>query len=181
MGQQLRNDGIKSVLYALLLMLVYIGLALRLPLRAGRRCRAWPTTCSSPWGIFAITWTWSSTLPVVAALLTISRATRSTTPSSSTTESARTRRALRDRKFPLVVNASINETLSRTVADLAHHALHHRGDLGHGNGRPRDLRDRAHHRVCIVGTYSSVFVASPLVVLLNERFAAAKRKTGRAR
>jgi len=174
MGKQLRDDGIKAVVYAMILILVYI--ALRFDFRyAPGAVLALIHDVTITIGIFALTWT-EFTLPVVAALLTI--AGYSINDTIVVYDRIRENVArLRDRKFPLVVNASINETLSRTLLTSLTTLVTCVAIWVWGTGV---LRTFAFALVAgvVVGTYSSIFVASPIVVLLNERFATAKRKAG---
>ena len=78
------------------------------------------------------------------------------------------------------MNTSINETLSRTVltgtttllVTLAHQLPRRR----------RDSRLRLRLNVgIIVGTYSSIFVATPILLWLNDKYVASQKKqpTGR--
>ncbi|MBW2731395.1 MAG: protein translocase subunit SecF [Deltaproteobacteria bacterium] len=177
MGKQLRDDGAKAVLYALLLMLVYI--ALRFDFRyAPGAVVALAHDVTITIGVFAITWTEFS-LPVVAALLTI--AGYSINDTIVVFDRIRENVArLRDRKFPLVVNSSINETLSRTVLTSITTLFTCVAILVVGTGVLKSFAFALTIGV-IIGTYSSVFIASPLVVLFNERFDAAKRKGRSAR
>jgi preprotein translocase subunit SecF len=172
MGRQLRDDGLKAVIYALLLMLVYI--ALRFDFRyAPGAVAALAHDVTITVGLFSLTWTEFS-LPVVAALLTI--AGYSINDTIVVYDRIRENVArLRDRKFSLVVNSSVNETLSRTVLTSITTLFTCVAIWIVGTGV---LRVFAFALVAgvVVGTYSSIFVASPLVVVLNERFAAAKRK-----
>ncbi|PID38651.1 MAG: protein translocase subunit SecF [Proteobacteria bacterium] len=176
MGKQLRNDGIKSVLYALLLMLVYI--AFRFDFRyAPGAVVALAHDVLITVGLFAITWTEFS-LPVVAALLTISGYSINDTIVVYDRIRENVAR-LRDRKFPLVVNASINETLSRTVLTSLTTLFTTVAIWLMGTGILKTFAFALTAGV-LVGTYSSIFIASPLVVLLNERIDAAKRKAGKS-
>jgi preprotein translocase SecF subunit len=176
MGKQLRNDGIKSVLYALLLMLVYI--AFRFDFRyAPGAVVALAHDVLITVGLFAITWT-EFNLPVVAALLTISGYSINDTIVVYDRIRENVAR-LRDRKFPLVVNASINETLSRTVLTSLTTLFTTVAIWIMGTGILKTFAFALTAGV-LVGTYSSIFIASPLVVLLNERIAAAKRKAGKS-
>lgn len=174
MGKQLRDDGIKSVLYALLLMLVYI--AFRFDFRyAPGAVIALAHDVIITVGLFAITWTEFS-LPVVAALLTI--AGYSINDTIVVYDRIRENVArLRDRKFPLVVNSSINETLSRTLLTSITTLFTCVAIWVLGTGVLKTFAFALTAGV-LIGTYSSIFIASPLVVALNERLAAAKRKAG---
>jgi len=167
MGQQLRNDGIKSVIYALALMLLYI--ALRFDFRyAPGAIIALAHDVIITIGIFGLTWIEFS-LPVVAALLTI--AGYSINDTIVVYDRIRENVAkLRDRKFPLVVNKSINETLSRTLLTSLTTLFTCIAILIMGEGVLKSFAVALTVGV-LIGTYSSIFVASPLVVLLNRKLA----------
>jgi preprotein translocase subunit SecF len=167
MGQQLRDDGIKSVLYALLLMLIYI--AFRFDFRyAPGAVVALAHDVIITTGLFAVTWA-EFTLPVVAALLTI--AGYSINDTIVVFDRIRENVArLRDRKFPLVVNSSINETLSRTLLTSLTTLFTCASIWIVGTGVLKTFAFALTAGV-VIGTYSSVLIASPLVVVLNERFA----------
>ncbi len=81
---------------------------------------------------------------------------------------------LRDRKFPLVVNASINETLSRTLLTSITTLFTCVSIWIVGTGVLKTFAFALTLGV-LVGTYSSIFIASPLVIILNERFAKKKK------
>src|SRR5205807_9764469 len=76
---------------------------------------------------------------------------------------------LRDKRFDRVVNSSINETLSRTIltsltvfmVTLFMNIL--------GTGTIREFAFAMNVGV-IVGTYSSIFIAAPILIWLHERF-----------
>lgn len=172
MGQQLRDDGVKSVLYALLLMLVYI--AFRFDFRyAPGAVVALAHDVIITTGIFGALWMEFS-LPVVAALLTI--AGYSINDTIVVFDRIRENVArLRDRKFPLVVNASINETLSRTLLTSLTTLFTCVSIWIVGTGVLKTFAFALTAGV-LIGTYSSIFIASPLVVVLNERFARIKSR-----
>ena len=75
----------------------------------------------------------------------------------------------KDKRFRDIINLSVNETLSRTIltsatvffVTLAMNLL--------GTGVIRDFGFAMNVGV-IVGTYSSIFIASPILLWLNERF-----------
>jgi len=165
MGQKLRTDGIKSVIYALAFMLLYI--ALRFDFRyAPGAIVALAHDVIITIGIFGLTWIEFS-LPVVAALLTI--AGYSINDTIVVYDRIRENVVkLRDRKFPLVVNKSINETLSRTLLTSLTTLFTCIAILIMGEGVLKSFAVALTVGV-LVGTYSSVFVASPLVVLLNKK------------
>jgi len=171
MGKQLRDDGIKSVIYALLLMLVYI--AFRFDFRyAPGAVVALTHDVIITTGLFAIAWQEFS-LVVVAALLTI--AGYSVNDTIVIYDRIRENVAkLRDRKFPLVVNISINETLSRTLLTSITTLFTCVSIWVLGSGVLRVFAFALTAGV-LIGTYSTIFVASPMVIYLNEKLAKKSR------
>jgi len=175
-GQELRDDGIKSLLFAIVCIMVYI--AVRFDFRYG------PGTIASllhdailVMGAFAITYREFS-LTTSATILTVIGYSMNDTivVFDRIRENAQ---RLRDKKFDRVVNISINETLSRTIltsttvffVTLAMNLL--------GTGVIRDFAFAMNVGV-IVGTYSSIFVAAPILIWLNDRFFKSTGKTAKA-
>ena len=176
MGRQLRDSGIKALIYSMLLILLYIVLRFDLRYAPGVLVALVHDVVITV-GVFGLLWHEFS-LSVVAALMTI--AGYSVNDTIVVFDRIREDVArLRDRKFDRVVNAAINETLSRTlltsltlVTCLALWLL--------GTGAIREFGFALSIGI-VLGTYSSIFVASPMVVFLNERFATLGRKAAAAR
>src|SRR5258707_2003012 len=82
---------------------------------------------------------------------------------------------LRNRRFDRVVNQSINETLSRTILTSATVFFVTLAMNVFGVGVIRDFAFAMNVGV-IVGTYSSVFIASPILIWLNEKFLEIQRR-----
>jgi preprotein translocase subunit SecF len=76
---------------------------------------------------------------------------------------------LRDRRFDRVVNQSINETLSRTIWTSATVFFVTLAMNVFGVGVIRDFAFAMNVGV-IVGTYSSIFIASPILIWLTDRY-----------
>jgi preprotein translocase subunit SecF len=165
-GEDLRNDGIKSLLYAIGLIMLYI--AFRFDFRYG------PGTVAAlvhdavmVMGVFALTWTEFS-LTTVAALLTVIGYSMNDTVVVFD-RIRENEHKLKDKKLDRVINISINETLSRTLltglttfsTTLAMNLL--------GTGLVKNFAFAMNIGI-IVGTYSSIFVAAPIVLWLNERY-----------
>jgi preprotein translocase subunit SecF len=174
-GNQLKADGVKSLLYAILLIMVYI--AFRFDLRYG------PGTVVAllhdaviTIGAFAVTYKEFS-LTTVAAVLTIIGFSMNDT--IVVFDRIRENAAkLRDRRFDRVVNQSINETLSRTIWTSATVFFVTLAMNVWGVGVIRDFAFAMNVGV-IVGTYSSIFIASPILIWLNDKYTATQRKQGR--
>src|SRR5947199_2158628 len=75
----------------------------------------------------------------------------------------------RDRKFDRVVNEAVNQTLSRTILTSATVFFVTLAMNIWGTGVIRDFAFAMNVGV-IVGTYSSIFVAAPILIWLNQRF-----------
>ncbi len=173
-GEQLRNDGISAMLGAILLIVIYV--AFRFDFRYG------PGTIIAllhdavlTMGAFAVTYKEFS-LTTVAALLTIIGFSMNDTivVFDRIREDAA---KYRDRRFDRVVNTAINETLSRTILTSATVFFVTLAMNLFGTGVIRDFAFAMNVGV-IVGTYSSVFIASPVLIWLNDKFAASQKKQG---
>jgi preprotein translocase subunit SecF len=171
-GNQLKADGIKSLAFAILLIMVYI--AFRFDLRYG------PGTVVAllhdaviTIGAFAVTYKEFS-LTTVAAILTIIGFSMNDT--IVVFDRIRENAArLRDRRFDRVVNQSINETLSRTIWTSATVFFVTLAMNVWGVGVIRDFAFAMNVGV-IVGTYSSIFIASPILIWLNNKSMANQKR-----
>jgi preprotein translocase subunit SecF len=85
---------------------------------------------------------------------------------------------LRDKKFPQVVNISVNETLSRTILTAATTFFVTLAMNIWGTGVIRDFGFAMNVGI-LVGTYSSIFVASPILIWLNEKQSQMQKKSDR--
>ena len=81
----------------------------------------------------------------------------------------------RDRAFDRVVNHAINETLSRTILTSATVFFVTLAMNVFGTGVIQDFAFAINVGI-IVGTYSSIFIASPILIWLNEKFVAAQKR-----
>ena len=166
-GQQLRVAGISSIVYALLFIMLYI--AVRFDLRfAPGAVVALVHDVMITVGVFTLARV-EVTLATIAALLTIVGYSLNDT----IVVFDRIRENLsksRERKLVHVINVSINETLSRTVLTSLTTLIVVIVLLT--VGWKTTIRDFAFALLVgvLVGTYSSIFVASPIVVWLDRRF-----------
>jgi preprotein translocase subunit SecF len=171
-GKQLQFDGARSLLYAILLIMVYI--AFRFDFRYG------PGTVVALLhdavivvGAFAVTYKEFSLTTVAAVLTIIGYSMNDTIVVFDRIRENAAR--LRDRRFDRVVNQSINETLSRTIWTSATVFFVTFAMNVFGVGVIRDFAFAMNVGV-IVGTYSSIFIASPILIWLNEKFAVSQRR-----
>jgi preprotein translocase subunit SecF len=171
-GKQLQVDGARSLIYAILLIMVYI--AFRFDFRYG------PGTVVALLhdavivvGAFAVTYKEFSLTTVAAVLTIIGYSMNDTVVVFDRIRENAAR--LRDRRFDRVVNQSINETLSRTILTSATVFFVTLAMNIFGVGVIRDFAFAMNVGV-IVGTYSSIFIASPILIWLNEKYVASQRK-----
>lgn len=165
-GNQLKMAGIKSLLYAIGFIMLYI--AVRFDLRfAPGAVVALLHDVAITLGIFVII-RHEVSLPIIAALLTI--VGYSLNDTIVVFDRIRENfQKLRERELSLVVNQSINETLSRTLLTSITTLLTVGSIFVFGGGLIKDFALALIIGV-LVGTYSSIFVASPVVVFLDQRF-----------
>jgi len=165
-GEELRNDGIKSLIYAIILIMLYI--AFRFDFRYGP-----PTVVALLHdailviGVFAVFWV-EVNLTTVAAILTVIGFSMNDTVvvfDRIREDSAR----YKDRKFDRVVNTAVNETLSRTILTSATVFIVTLAMNIFGTGVIRNFAFAMNIGV-IVGTYSSIFIAAPILIWLTNRY-----------
>ncbi len=81
----------------------------------------------------------------------------------------------RDRPFAKMVNQSINETLSRTILTAATLFFVTVAMNIFSTGVIRDFAFAMNVGV-IVGTYSTIFIAAPVLIWLNDKYVASQKK-----
>jgi preprotein translocase subunit SecF len=165
-GKELRDNGIKSMLFAIICIMIYV--AVRFDFRYG------PGTVMAllhdavlVMGAFAITYKEFSLTTIAAILTVIGYSMNDTIVVFDRIRENASR--LRDKRFDRVVNISINETLSRTVLTAATTFFVTLAMNVFGTGVIRDFAFAMNVGI-IVGTYSSIFIAAPILIRLNERF-----------
>ncbi len=168
-GAQLRNDGIKSLFYALILIMLY--LVFRFDVRyAPGAAIALLHDGIIVIGAYAVTWT-DFSLTSVAALLTVI----GYSVNDSVVIFDRIREnvsRLKDKKLPRIVNISLNETMSRTLlTSLTLFVVTIMMNI-FGTGLVRNFAFAMNVGV-VVGVYSSIFVASPVMLYLHNKYFAA--------
>jgi preprotein translocase subunit SecF len=172
-GAELRNDAVKSLLYAILLIMVYIAWRFDITYGPGTVIALLHDALITV-GAFAVTYKECS-LTTVAAILTIIGYSMNDTIvvfDRIREDAARQR----DRKFDRVVNEAINQTLSRTILTSATVFFVTLAMNIWGTGLIRDFAFAMNVGV-IVGTYSSIFIASPVLIWLHNRLAAQSKRS----
>ncbi len=170
-GSELVADAIWAILFSMLLILVYVMFRFELRFGVGAILATFHDVIITL-GIFSV-FDIEISVPIVAALLTIVGYSLNDTivVFDRIRENMKTfKRKASD--FPDMVNRSINETLSRTIITSGTTLLvviilyFFGGEI---------LKDFAFALICgiIIGTYSSIFIASPILVEWEARKSAA--------
>jgi preprotein translocase subunit SecF len=165
-GEKLRYDGIKSVLIALLLILVYVALRFDLRFAPGAVLCLFHDAIITL-GFFTFT-RMEVNLTTVAAILTIVGYSINDT----IVVYDRIRENLQktqERDLSKVINTSINETLSRTLLTSFTTILAILAVTFFGRGTIQDFSIAMTVGI-VVGTYSSIYVAAPLSILIDRQF-----------
>ncbi len=170
-GSDLRQKGLLSILYAMIGILIYITWRFEFRYAVGAVAALFHDVIITV-GIFSLLGK-EFTLPIVAALLTIIGYSLNDTIVVFDRIRENRRANIRG-DLALTVNSSINQTLSRTLL-TAGTTLLVVGALFFLGGAV--IHDFAFALIVgiVVGTYSSIFIASP-VILLWERVRPAKKK-----
>jgi preprotein translocase subunit SecF len=171
-GAQLRNDGIKALLGSILLIVIYIAFRFDFRYGPGTIVALLHDTVLTV-GAFAITYREFS-LTTLAALLTIIGFSMNDTivVFDRIRENAAKHR---DRPFDRVVNLSVNETLSRTILTSGTVFFVTIAMNVFGSGVIRDFAFAMNVGI-IVGVYSSIFIACPVVIWLNDKYLASQKR-----
>ncbi|MEZ4381568.1 MAG: protein translocase subunit SecF [Nannocystaceae bacterium] len=165
-GGQLKRDGITSLLYAIGFIFLYVMLRFDLRYAPGGIV-ALTHDAFMVVGAFAITYK-EFNLQTIAALLTVIG--YSINDTIVVFDRIRERVALnRDGDIEEITNSALNETLSRTILTSTTTLLVVLSIWVLGSG---PIKDFAFALIVglLVGTYSSLFIASPLFLWINRRF-----------
>jgi preprotein translocase subunit SecF len=173
-GKDLRKKGLQAIIFALAGILIYISWRFEFRFAVGAVVALAHDVLVTV-GVLSLT-DKEFSLPVLAALLTIVGYSLNDTIVVYDRIRENTRRMRKD-IFTTVVNSSINETLSRTILTSVTTLIVVVILFVTGGGVIHDFTFALLIGV-IVGTYSSVFVASPVVILWQRVF---PKKGGRKR
>ena len=164
-GKQLRNKGIMALLWAMLFILVYIAFRFDLKFGPGALLAMLHDVIMVA-GYFLVTRR-EFNLTSIAVLLTVIGYSINDT----IVVYDRIREEMvkyKGKPLPEIINIAVNDTLSRTILTSGVTALSLVGLLIFGVGEIFDFAAAMLVGI-IVGTYSSVYIASPLVIWLDER------------
>jgi preprotein translocase subunit SecF len=171
-GRELRNQGFKAVLYAIALIVVYVGLRFDFRFSPGVVIAIIHDAIVTL-GYFAFSGREFNLTSIAVILTVVGYSVNDTVVVYDRIRENKTRYA--GRGLADLVNLAINETLGRTFLTSFATALSLVGLLIFGVGT---IFDFAFAMVLgiISGTYSTWFIAAPMTIWLEER--AAKRKAG---
>ena len=164
-GKDLRKKGILAIIYALIGILIYVTLRFRFIFAVGAII-ALAHDVMITVGVFSIA-NKEFTLPIVAAILTIIGYSLNDTIVVYD-RIRENRRKMRREAFAKVINASINETLGRTLLTSLTTLIVVVILFIFGGGVIHDFAFALIVGI-LVGTYSSIFVASPIILTWQER------------
>lgn len=165
-GNQLKNDGIKSLLYAIGFIFLYVMLRFDLRYAPGGIVALTHDAVITV-GAFALTWK-EFNLQTIAALLTIIG--YSINDTIVVFDRIRERVALRrDEPIDETADLALNETLSRTILTSGTTLLVVIATWTLGTGQIKDFAFALFIGIT-VGTYSSLFIATPVFLWVNKRF-----------
>jgi preprotein translocase subunit SecF len=164
-GKDLRKKGILAIIYAMIGILIYITWRFEFIFALGAIV-ALAHDVMITVGAFSITGK-EFTLPIVAAILTIIGYSLNDTIVVYD-RIRENRRKMRREPFGRVVNASINETLGRTLLTSLTTLIVVVILFIFGGGVIHDFAFALMVGI-LVGTYSSIFVASPIILTWQER------------
>jgi len=165
-GEDLRKKGILAIVYALIGILIYITWRFESFIFALGAVVALAHDVMITVGAFSIA-NKEFTLPIVAAILTIIGYSLNDTIVVYD-RIRENRRRMRRESFAKVINASINETLSRTLLTSFTTLIVVVVLFIYGGGVIHDFAFALMVGV-LVGTYSSIFVASPIILTWQQR------------
>src|ERR1700694_5035281 len=170
-GKQLRNKGLMALVYAMMAILIYVAFRFDFKFGPGALVAMVHDVIMAS-GYFLVTRR-EFNLTSIAVLLTVIGYSINDT----IVVYHRIREAVgryKGNPLPEIINIAVNDTLSRTILTSGVTALSLVGLLIFGVGEIWDFA-MAMLVGIIVGTYSSVYIASPLTIWLDERQAARER------
>lgn len=173
-GSELKSAALKAILISFLFIVIYIGIRFHLPYGIAAIV-ALVHDVVITLGFFAFAakaWGWEISLPVIAAILTIVGYSLNDTIVVFDRIRENNKAAGKNESFADIVNASINQTLTRTlITSLTTFLVVLSIFIAFANsGNVLETFTGALIVGIISGTYSSIFIASPILVLWNRKW-----------
>ena len=172
-GEQLRNDSIKAVLLALAMILLYIAIRFDMRYAPGAVAALFHDVLITL-GIFVI-FRIEISLPIVAALLTIVGYSLNDTIVNFDRIRENLQEASSKESLEEIVNRSLNECLSRTLLTSGTTLTAVLAILFLGGGLIQSFA-LAMAIGIVVGTYSSIYIASPIMIWTSRELDKRKRE-----
>jgi preprotein translocase subunit SecF len=173
-GKQLRNRGIQALLFSMVAILIYVAFRFDFKFGPGALlAMVHDVIMVAGFYLFSRA---EFGLTAIAALLTIV----GYSVNDTIVIYDRIREDMgkyKGKPLPEVINIAVNDTLVRTILTSGTTSLSLIGLLIFGVGEIRDFAWAMLVGI-IVGTYSSVYIASPVTIWLDERAHAREKKTG---
>ena len=170
-GKQLRNKGVMSLIYAMVAILIYVAFRFDFKFGPGALV-AMVHDVIMVSGYFLVTRREFNLTSIAVLLTIIGYSINDTIVVYDRIREEMVR--YKGKPLPEIINIAVNDTLSRTILTSGVTALSLIGLLIFGVGEIWDFA-MAMLIGIIVGTYSSVYIASPLTIWLDERAAAKER------
>jgi preprotein translocase subunit SecF len=164
-GKQLRNKGIMALLWAMLFILIYIAFRFDLKFGPGALASMVHDVIMVA-GYFLVTRREFNLTSIAVLLTVIGYSINDTIVIYDRIREEMVK--YKGKPLPEIINIAINDTLARTILTSGVTALSLVGLLIFGVGEIFDFA-AAMLLGILVGTYSSVYIASPLVIWLDER------------
>jgi preprotein translocase subunit SecF len=164
-GKQLRNKGIMALLYAMLAILLYIAFRFDLKFGPGALVAMIHDVIMVA-GYFLVTRREFNLTSIAVLLTVLGYSINDTIVIYDRIREEMTK--YKGKSLPELINIAVNDTLSRTILTSGVTALSLVGLLIFGVGEIFDFAAAMLVGI-IVGTYSSVYIASPMVIWLDER------------
>jgi len=171
-GKQLQIDGLRAIFGSILLIVIYIGFRFDFRYSPGTIV-ALLHDATLTVGAFAITYKEFSLTTLAAVLTIIGYSMNDTVVVFDRIREDAAK--YRDRKFDKIVNEAVNETLSRTILTSATVFFVTLAMNIFGTGVIRDFAFAMNVGV-IVGSYSTIFIANPMLIWLDNKFAALQKR-----
>jgi preprotein translocase subunit SecF len=165
-GNELRNDGIKSIFYAMLLVVLYLAVRFDIRYAPGAIVATFHDAIMVI-GVFAVTWT-DVSLTSVAALLTVIGFSVNDTVVIFDRIRENSEK-LKDKKLERIVDISLNEVLVRSVlTSVTLFAVTLMMNV-FGEGLVRNFAFAMNAGI-VVGAYSSLYLAPPVFLWIANRW-----------
>ncbi|MEZ4402170.1 MAG: protein translocase subunit SecF [Kofleriaceae bacterium] len=175
-GNELRNDGIKALFYAMLLIVLYLAVRFDVRYAPGAIFATFHDAIMVV-GVFAITWTDVSLTSVAALLTVIGFSVNDTVIIFDRIRENQVK--LKDKKLERIIDISLNEVIVRSMlTSTAVFAVTLVMNV-FGTGLVRNFAFAMNIGV-ITGAYSSVFLASPVFLWVSQRWYSGPPAKGRA-